>query len=1052
MTDKKTRWAASAMVPWILGLAVLLLYTFTRSREVTAGLSAQTLNAVCDLYYLPLTTHLLYQVTARMLCAVLPGPVFSNMVFISVFFGALCVVLFYQLMLHARPYESEMDTPPPVRKRSLQYGALLAAILLVPALPLWLLATTPAHATFDAALLLLCFLLLARYPHARGCGGLLLAAFLYGLGITENVIMIGLAPVFILMALYSLYRKGGLSKRLLFLLAGLGLAGLLFYGAPIWAVASRPDYGYGEFANASTVLLDLWRKQYRELKASLPTVGGLLILLTTLAPWLYTLFIPKPARKARTIAHVATLGALIFLNLLGLSLLFESRFSPVHYMGMSPSILLSYMLIASWTGYLGGYWLLRAQLAEGPAWGRLLWFTPALLPLLASAGLLVNNHRLLAQSQQAELTLYSRDIIRSCQDKPLFFATGTAQDDILRFLAFEGGASLEVINPVDLSRLSYRRALASKLNLPDVAATNSLPVLDRIKGLLEQLPAGLNAAAFFHPDMVMSLGFQPLPNGLVSFAVTNLNEVDPLAFHRQNKALMEGPFAATLQSLPPTDQNGANTALSREYSRAANNVGVTLRMFKQEKLAQESFETALAISPDNPSALINLRGLYMDQAAQLQQTNKDKAEELQIKAKALLDQAFQEAQKLGPASRNPAFLTSQFGMIYSVGVTLLLAQGAQSAGFTDYAASTMAQARMISPDHRAVKASSALFNFGKGNLDEAEAEYQDILQQRPNELTALLGYAAVAYSRGQITEAITRLNQNAALLNETPVQSFLALLHAENKDPEQALVCYTKASASTNITAISSAFLAITAQRLSRWTEAEKHAQAALAVAPNNAMALRILADMSRRKGDLRQLEERLERLVKASLEDLEAQEQLLALYMETRQESKARNLAQFMLEAYPEHVIANQTMAVLSTLPEVQEQYLRKAVVNTQHPLHSYALNNLAYVLILQTNYAEALPLANSAVRQAPDQASFYHTLASAHLGLQQYAQAEESIMTACTLAPQQGSYALLHGEIALAMGQTAKARDLISQALPHLQDQDRNKALALLSRITGE
>ncbi|OGV46564.1 MAG: hypothetical protein A2X46_06415 [Lentisphaerae bacterium GWF2_57_35] len=1043
----------ASLLPWILGAAAFIAYFITRSQEITGGVSAQILNAICDLYYIPSTLHLPYIYFSKMLNAILPGSMVLNTTLISAAFGALCVVLFYKLMTFAPLYDSSvMDAPADIQRKALEYGAVLASLLLIFALPFWLTATAPSHIHFDTFLLLLCFYLALRYSREKGSRkGLFFAVFLYGLGMTENALMIGLAPLFVTLVLYVLFRRGEFSRKILLTVAALGLLGLMFYLVPPFMMSKTPDYGYGEFGNFWTVLVDLWRKQYRELKGSLPSVGGLLILLTTLAPWGYALFVPKHQRTGNSLTIFFTTSTLLVLNALGLILLLEIRFSPMNFLGQRSSVILSYMLIASWVGYLGGYWLLKARLSNSKTnpFLRIAWGCLAFLQVLAPIAIWNANRPLITSSRPYEFTRYAQDIILSCKDKSMLFTAGLPIDDLLRFFAREQGWPKVIVNSTDLDRASYQRYLAAQLNIPEIASTNIPSTIERAKTMLLEPDGRFRSAAFMHPDMISSLGYQSIPNGLVALPIKDFTDIDATAVYAHNMKLLDGPYAETVQKLQVNSNAPISEYLLREYSRSANNLGVTLRMLKNNDLALKAFEAARTILPNNPSALMNMRGIYIDQAEQLKATDPIKAERSQEKAKKLLAQAFEESQRLGPAYKNPMLMASHYGAIYSAAMSLLIAQSSHVAGFTDLESSAIEQARLINPESTMVQASSALFNLGQGNLDEAEDEYHRILAKNPNDIRALIGSAAVAYTRGHIQEAINRLTNNAQALSNASALSFLALLHVENKDPVRSLEFYNQAVARTNQTALTSAFLASTAFQLARWNDAEKFANMTVASAPNNVVALKILADLAERKGDVRLMQERLERLQKVNPTDIRMLEKLTSLYLQQKQESRARATAQTLLELDSNNIIANQTLALLSNIPEVQEKYMRRAVSNTNHPIYVFALNNLAYILIQQTNYSEALPLAENAVRIAPNQASFYHTLATAYFGTKQYEKAVETILTACTLDPKNSEYKLLYGGILNAMGQSAKARELISQALPDLQGQNRSKAISLLNEM---
>ena len=1042
--------------PWCVGVGAFLLYALTMVRDIVPGTPVRILNTANGLFYLPVMPHYLYSSLARLVIKMLPGSALFNLNLLSALFGALSLVLFCQILLRMPIFAAQdkvLPTPRNVSQTSKFIAIIASSLFLVFCAPLWLSSTRPDNHTFDLFLLLSCFWMVLRFIRPNiSARWLLAAAFVYGLGITEYATMIALSPIFVMSVLLALLSRRELNAVRIWQFIALSFCGLLFYLAPVWTIGRLPDWGYQEYSGFGSTLLDLWRKQYMELKASFPRVGGLLISLCAFAPWVYVFLVPRPHYRSNWLSHALTVVALIILNVLGVAQLLEKGLTPTLVMGLGDPFLIPYLAIASWMGYLAGYWWFRGS-ASNPMsssrWLRPVWKSAAVLNLLLPMVIGGLNYSRFIPSKTSELTRFARNVVRSCQDRPIFIISKSMMDDLIRYAAFEQGQPKHVILSQDVNRPSYRRYLADRLPeiTPPISITGT--TIDVLKWIAHNNPRGPAGCSFFNPDLALSLGFQFVPNGLVIFPTDNLKSQNAREIYRRNMDLFENSFAKQIKILGsgPNATNALNSFILQNYSRNANNLGVAMQLFGSDDLAENAYDLALKIMPQNPSALLNQRALYLRRVSG-RPTNDPKTAELSAKAQALLDRAQRTASQFPHFFRTSFLLAANYGYLYSEQFALTLAEESRRMGLHDFESGAIEQARQINPESISARISSALLAMDKGDPAKAEAEYREALQSQPDNLAARIGMAVMARDRKDLAGAIRILDEKPSIAANVNVLSLLALLCLESRLTTRGETLYYQAVNATNHTVMSASFVALSAWQLSQFDRAESFAKKVLAVDVRNQPMLRLMAAVAQKRGDLASALNYLQSVQSAVPQDIPLQETVIHLALQLRQNVKAREDAKTLIHLDPNNMIGNLTLATLSETPEVREKYLRRCLENQTHPLYGTAVNNLAYDLIRMRRYAEAQTLAEEAVNLLPSDDKRHHTLAEAYKGLGQYDKAMEQILLASTIAPDDANHTLVQGEILMAQGATESGYSLIVKALPNLSGEWRDRALKALKR----
>lgn len=1041
--------------PWVVGVGAFFLYVLTMVRDVVPGASIRILNTISGLYYLPVLPHYLYSSLAKLMVKALPGQALFKLNLLSALFGALSLVLFFKILIRMPMFvvrDKASPIPRNVSQTSKFIAILASSLFLVFCAPLWISSTRPDNHTFDLFLLLSCFWMVLRFirPDAP-VRWVLASAFLYGLGITESATMIALGPIFGMTTLLALLYRHELSAARIWQVIALGFCGLLFYLVPVWAVGKLPDWGYQEYTGFGNALLDLWRKQYVELKASFPRVGGLLVSLCAFAPWIYVFLVPRPDHGSNWLSHALTVVALVVLNVLGVAQLLEKGMTPTLIMGLGDPFLVPYLAIASWMGYLAGYWWFRGSVSNQTrsfGWIRPLWKSASGLNLLLPFAIAASTYIHFTPSKTSELIGLARNMVQSCQDRPIFIISRSIMDDLIRYAAFEQEQPTHVILFQDVSHPSYRRylgnAFPNAMSQTPVAATPS----EVLKSIVNNNSKGPAGCALFSPDMALSIGFQFIPNGLVVFPVDKMNDQNAREIFLRNIDLFENKFADQIKALGAgADTNALKFFVRQNYSRGANNLGITMQMLHFDDLAEKSYDLALKVLPQNPSALLNQRALYLKKAG-LVPTSDPAAVALIAKAADLLDRAQKEAAQFPRLFRTPFLMAANYGYLYSEQFALSLAEASRRGGNRDMESGAVEQARLINPESILVQISSALLAMGKGNPSEADAEYQRILEAQPNNLAARIGLAVIARDRKDYEGAIRVLEENPAVSSNVNAQSVLTLLYLESQNITRGEAIYNQVLNATNHTMLSASFVALSAWQLSQLDRAESFARKVLAMDSGNQPMTQLMAAIAQKRGDLASALDYLKTVQDLDQRDIPLKETIIRLSLQLKRNVSARKDAEALIAVDPGNMVGNLAMATLTETPEVREPYLRRCLKNRESPLYDVAANNLAYDLIRMNRPAEALTLAEEAVNLRPSNDKYHHTLAEAYKGLGQYDKAMEQILLASTIDPDDPNHTLVQGEILVAQGETKPGYNLIVKALPNLTGEWRERALKALKR----
>jgi tetratricopeptide (TPR) repeat protein len=483
-----------------------------------------------------------------------------------------------------------------------------------------------------------------------------------------------------------------------------------------------------------------------------------------------------------------------------------------------------------------------------------------------------------------------------------------------------------------------------------------------------------------------------------------------------------------------------------EYSRCANNVGVTALFMGEAGQAQSYFDRALDYFPQNPNALLNLRTIVLKKQSE---ADADAADAFREQANQLLREAQQSAQALRLEGADPLRLAGAFGFVYSESFSLWAATQYARAGNPRLQMAALAQARAINPDSEGVHFGEASVAIGAGEVEKAMAEYEAVLKADPDSIPGRIGLAVLLHSQGQTTRALDVLEADETNLDTTRLLSARAMLHAEAGHLDAAKQLFLAAMARKDRDSQSNGFLAIAAFRLGDIENTRALAESTLAREPHLTNLMRILVIVEKNDGKLQRALTWLRLLRAQSPKNVSLLEEIIDVSMRLNDASEAQQASESLLALDPGNFLAHFALAILADQKDaysVAEKHLRACLQHPDHPTYPRVVNNLAYCLIQQGRAADALPLARQAVQLDSTNANCFHTLAHAQWLGGNLAEAEEAILHARILAPGDPNHQVLHAEILLAAGRKDEARELAAKTITSAQDKWRTRAQKVL------
>ncbi len=622
------------ILPWILGVAFLVLYLATLNPWVTPTnvmLVGQILGWESDP---PYSEPLMYLLGWLVRAFPVERAAWALNLLAAVM-GALTVAILARcvaLLPHDRTREQRIRGHA---ENTLLHGwfaplpVILAAGLLGLQLTFWENATLQTGEMLDLLMLAFCVLTLLEYRLDLREGWLWAASFAWGMGITANWAMIGFAPLFLTAIIWirglSFFNAAFLTRMILWGLGGLGFYLLV----PVLGSLTHDSHlGFWDALKANLV----YQKTYL---FGIPRGRPLLLGLVAVLP-LGLVGIRWEGSKGTTVERYASFGGIVLLQVLWLAavvyIAFDPPFSARRLLYLDESSgglpLLTYgFLGALGVGYFSGWFLLVGLSAPIKTWdvpnplfallGRIAGVVTVAGSVVVPAALLVRNFPVVRLGNSDQIRVLSESLVAPLPQSPSLVLSdhpilGRLADAALKSKGT--GAAHVIFETRRGPEARYRQWIASKNAniLPQLAPLGS--VTENVAGVTTEIVGALGAAGrayYLHP----SFGFffeqvQAQPSGVILKLSPQPQDMVPQVATAESLASALSAWNALQPALANVEAaQSAGTKdgkmLGTVWSRTANALGVDFQRAGRLDEANRLFGQALRLNPDNQAAVVN---------------------------------------------------------------------------------------------------------------------------------------------------------------------------------------------------------------------------------------------------------------------------------------------------------------------------------------------------------------------------------------------------------------------------------------------------------------
>ena len=986
--------------------------------------------------------NMLWGIVLRTALAVPVGSLALRANLLNVLFGAGCVWLMFLVVTEIRHKRTTEESLAIFPSRTVRvFSGLAAALFLAVSPPFWFVSTRAHPLPFHMSLLLVSVLFALWYRRENALRYLYLSCAVYGLGMSEYPAMVALLPVYGLYVILSLMKAAALTPATVLRCAGAGFLGAAVMFLAAWRFMTLDVFVWRDLHGYFAALLLLVKDHYFAVTRGAPRVGWLMILLFSVLPWFLVLAMPRIAKgvhAARTGSHILHAVA----ALVGVMILFDKVVAPFQLLQITRLVVTPYLLVASWFGYLAGYWLVvlamprKHRKAPRFVFRR---FTAGacgalLLALVIGAG--VRNHDSIDPRHAAPAVRLVTGVIDDLEGREWVLDDGSL-DPMLRIEAAERGLPLKVLNArhaVQKPYLNYLGSLFEEPGLQAVAEVGLGPLLHQ--WAIENTDLGEDLLVIAHPDFWFRAGLQPIP-GRAAFAGAAMVSADAsmarldaqMAFWSGLQVLLDGVEGA------PAPLSLLNDYIRRHAGKMANNTGFTLQEVGLDEAALRAYRMARELDEGNISALVNLVGV----TAKLQTPD---AEDMEIAFNRHLE-ILEDRPEIWALSRTYGYINDPLVMARS-GLTWAMS------GQPGMALRELQKAAERGAGGRRFELVLASVYASVGEAEKSEEIYIARLKEDPADTDALMGMARLSTMNGDLDTARSMLARALdAGMPSSQVQLELAgvaLLAGDGAEAE-ALLRAVLEDEPKNERALS-LLLAIPGVEQAPG-EKEALVMGLENLAEKGPHALLTLSQIKREAGETEAARTYLEALARFPAQRALALQTLIMVDVADGRQDGVRSHVERLLQVDPQDALAN---FVLGTSQFNRGDYtLAEASFRTSVATHptTGALNGLGWILRLREQYEESLAFAAKALDIDPYYGPAWDTRGTAQAHLGRLDEAETSLLKAVELSPDRPDFVLdlaelyeKKGDVQQALGilqQLGAREDLSSDLMVRLADMTR-------------
>ncbi len=1046
---------------WGAAAFALAVYLFTLSPGVFPGLSASLMATYTGIEPALAPAHPLWGSLVDWIGGWPMGQPAWRLNFFSALCGALGVGLLYGLvsrLVHAAIDRAD-DTAENAVVASVMAGAV-AAVALAFSVPFWMASTRLHFQSFDLLLLLLAAHLFLRYAVSHKWPYVAGFALLYGVGIVESAIFAPFAPLFIFYAFRVWYLRDDIRLGRILLLGLLALLGLGLFLLAARHFCATADISLRDYSGYWDVVWTMVRDQARTMRAALPRVGWMLIVLLAIVPWLAAQLISVRAlNEYRQWSHYAlhiAMTAIVF------AMLANTAASPWDLLRARGGLPVGFSALTAMTaGYLSAYWYLlmaNSKLMKVREVKLLrvragVWLGYALtwsLIVVVAAAALINGLKEASGRRGAFADACARELLDHLQGRRWLVSDGLL-DNHLRIEAARRKQDLVLLalhkndNPIYIRQLKKlidsdaEFAALDRVRLKNSAELGVITFIQDWIGMASNVAPRL--AVMSAPDLLVGAGWTVVPNYLCFVG-------EPRRDVLRGETILEAhrPFWERMERLlpPPTPKqrerakSGAaleplvvyRNHLRRQVGFVANNLGVLLEDLGRGADAYAVYKRVRAIDSENISALLNM-------AEMLNRDPDFMPGEKEVVEKEMKDFVANMAGK-----RLPIWSLSRFfGYVRS---PVLFAQLGWTWALSGQPGMAMAGLRraeamtLNSASRTRVKEAMAEMLMQQNEEERSEEIYEEILRSEPQNQRALVSMIRLNARRGAIDKAREWMEKaRDAGVDRTSMAVERAALFLAANDPEQARVVLTEVTEMQPKNMQAWGLLAVALLQMKDFAEVEGRVlpkMESAAGTPDTYLVQITRGQLAYNKGQehypaARAAFERAA-VLRPGLPML--LEWILRLDFLMDDKPAAEQHARQILRQNRDHGFANYIMGSLMLGKGKRAEagdYLRRSVGASKSPA---ALNDLAELLRQSGDYAEAEQQARAAIALAPELYFAWDTLGGVLAATKRLDEAETAYYKALDIYKDDLRVHLNLAKLLKSKGNLVKARAIVAEILP--------------------
>jgi tetratricopeptide (TPR) repeat protein len=960
--------------------------------------------------------------------------------------GALTLLFGIMTNLVYRTIEDEMDLK--IRWRAALVAGLVAVVFLAFCKPFWYAANRADYACFHLFIFLAMVRLFIYWSdHMNRDWVLALFAFFYGLGIVEFATFIIFAPLFGLSVLVMMAIAGRLSTWRVIMLVLCGVLGLSLYGWTAWRYFHAP-YVLAPASGVFESLVFVIKAQLNLILRSLPTVGWLIVGITTFIPWV--ILLPLHRRGLRSETGWSFIGLHVVFSVLLVALLFDYTLSPWRMLGERNLLVTPYLCAAMVFGYLVAFWMIeennpwpRAKSARIETFRKRLCRVMSVLLAVLVLVPIVKNFQASNVRQARVFDVMARQIITAMGGRTWLVTEGLMDNHII----LAARDMKKDVRLLDMSRGEDKRQMKAvadqfdSIRLKNQAELGMVPFLQewmRMDPEVDQKLALMNL-----PDLWYGADRIPVPYGLIFLSYPNMSTLDLDGLRTQDRAAW-----GDIMKMAP--KKGTPTALgmwgyfSRQMSMMANNLGVLLEDGNKPQEAYATYGLSRSMESNNLSALLN-------QYAMIQ--GGFKAPD----AAAITNQLAQ--MEVGGLNNYMIWsLSRYYGYVRSPQAFTAMGWTWALSGYPGLAVSGLKRALSLSKNAQVsdnVDTVLASIYMTQGLNEESGKIFTRMLEKDKLDVRALLGMAELALRWKKPADAKQYIERAAAAgANRAEVAQAWALYHIAIGENDQARV-FLEELVGTSSGMTTPWHMLANVLLVQKDTKAlERMAKQIKDLKRQDFHTCRALAICAASKDDGPAMREYLEQALRYKPRDAGTLDLLLHTDVKEGRQDLAEQHASDLLRAQPDHPYANYVIGSLQMKRreyKLAEDSLSRSLAERRTP---ETLNDLAWAILMDGRADEAEKLAKDALAQNNQLAQAWDTLGMVYLKQGKIAEAREAVQKALNMYPKMPQLQLHLAQVEMAAKNYKAADELIQKVMPNADKMwtEEREMLQNLSRQVRE